>query len=179
MLQLNLKTYFGDDLHDYPENPEDIKKFVEIERHEIQLLNGDEKYKRMSHLAVRYRQLKNYEEAHELFKIVHSYFNNHNPQMEMVNYLRWSDVFRFEKRSDEAWIILEKVEEILFKQQFKEYQDFYLQHLGKFYFDKCEYKKAYECFEKALIIRLKKGNTELSSSSEFALKIAKQKTNSF
>ena len=102
---LNLKNYFGDDLHDYPENPEDLKKFIEFEKLEILNLVGDEKYKRISRLAVHYRQLRNYDEAHELFKMASGYFEKNNPQMEMVNYLRWGDVFRFEKRFDENALI--------------------------------------------------------------------------
>ncbi len=172
---LNLKTYFGDDLHDYPENPEDLKKFIEFEKLEILNLVGDEKYKRISRLAVHYRQLRNYDEAHELFKMASGYFENTNPQMEMVNYLRWGDVFRFEKRFDEAWDILKKAEQILLTHQFMDYQDFYFQHLGKLFFDKGEYEKALECFENALSLRIKKANPELISSTEFALKITKQK----
>ncbi len=175
---LNLKTYFGDDLHAYPENTEDLKKFIEIEKQEIQNLNGVEKYKRISHLAGHCRLLGNYSEAHELFKISSGYFENSNPQMEMINYIRWADVFRLEKRFDETFSFLKKAEAILFAHKFKDYQDFYFQHLGKFHFDKCEYERAFECFKDAHAIRMKKGNPELISSTEFALKITKQKLNS-
>lgn len=172
---LNLKTYFGDDLQDYPESPEDLKKFIEFEKQEILNLTGDEKHKRISRLAVHCRQLRNYNEAHELFKMASGYFENTNPQMKMVNYLRWGDVFRFERRFDQAWDILKKAEQILLTHQFMDYQDFYFQHLGKLFFDKDEYEKALECFEKALSLRIKKANSELISSTEFALEITKQK----
>jgi tetratricopeptide (TPR) repeat protein len=174
-IKLNLKTYFGEDLHDYPENPEDIKKFIEIEIHKIDELSGDEKYKKLSLLAVHYRQLRNYDKAHELFKLASGYFENINPQMELVNYLRWADVFRFEKKFQEANKLLKKVETIISNHSILEYEDFYLQHLGKLFFDKTEYKIACEYFEKALVLRRKKANPELISSTEFALKIAKQK----
>ena len=58
---LNLKTYFGDDLHDYPESPDDLKKFIEIEKQEIHGLTEDEKPKRISRLAVHCRRLRNYD----------------------------------------------------------------------------------------------------------------------
>jgi len=172
---LNLKTYFGDDLHDYPENPNDLRDFIEIERQEIRNLSGAEKHKRISQLGVRCRQLGNYDEAHELFKTASAYFENTNPQYAMVNALRWGDVFRFEKRFDEALDTLKKAEKILLTHKFMEYQDFYLQHLGKLFFDKSDYKMALACFEKALALRIKKDNPDLISSTEFALKVTKQK----
>lgn len=139
--ELNIKTYFGDDLQDYPENPEDLKKFIELEKQEILNFVNDEKYKKMSRLAVHCRQLRNYDEAHELFKTASGYFENTNSKMEMINYLRWGDVFRFEKRFDEAWNMLKKAEQILLNRHFTDYQDFYFQHLGKLFFDKNEYQK--------------------------------------
>lgn len=87
--ELNLKTYFGEDLRDYPENPEDLEKYCEHEELEIQSLTRDEKYKRMSLLAVRYRQLRNFEKAHELFRGASDYFKTPNPLMDMINTLRW------------------------------------------------------------------------------------------
>ncbi len=172
---LNLKTYFGDNLHDFPESPEDLKKFIEIEEKEIQNLMADEKFKRLSRLAGLYRLLGDYSKAHERFKKTSLHFENTNPQMEMVNYLRWADVFRFEKRFDDCLDKLKKAEKILTSHSIHDYQDFYSQHLGKFYFDKGEYKKALECFKDALDLRKKKGNPELISSTKFALKITKQK----
>lgn len=174
-IKLNLKTYFGDNLHDYLENTDDMKKFVEIEIQKIDELIGDEKFKKISKLAVNYRQLRNYDKAHELFKMASGYFENTNPQMEMINYLRWADVFRFENNFQQSHNLLKKVEKIILTHSIFEYEDFYLQHLGKLYFDKTEYKMACECFEKALLLRIRKANPELISSTEFALKIAKQK----
>lgn len=173
--KLNLKTYFGEDLHDYLENPDDMKKFIEIESQKISELSGEEKFKKVSKLAVHFRQLRNYDKAHELFRMASGYFEKINPQMEMVNYLRWADVFRFENKFQEANDLLKKVGTMISTYSFFEYEDFYLQHLGKLYFDKTEYKNAYECFEKALVLRTKKANPELISSTEFALKITKQK----
>lgn len=172
---LNLNFYFGDDLHDYPESPEDLKAFVEREHQEVKQLTGAERFKRLSRLAINYRQLRNFEKAHELFKEASDYFEKSDLQMEMVNYLRWADVFRFEKRFDEAFEILKKVEEILSSSSFSDYQDFYFQHLGKLYFDKGEYEMALKCFEDALKLRTQKKNPELISSTELALKITKQK----
>lgn len=175
MTSLNLKTYFGDDLHDYPESPEDLKKFVEMEGQEITNLTGDEKFKRLSRLAGHYRQLREFDKAHDLFQEASKHFEINNSQLEMINYLRWADVYRFEKKFDEASDLLEKVKQNLSVNPLSDYRDFYLQHLGKLYFDKGEYKKALQCFEDALILRKEKQNAELISSTEFALKITKQK----
>jgi tetratricopeptide (TPR) repeat protein len=173
--KLNLKTYFGEDLRDYLENPDDMKKFIEIDSQKITELSDEEKFKKVSQLAVHFRQLRNYEKAHELFKLASDYFEQANPKMEMINNLRWADVFRFENKFQEANDLLKKVEAIISTHSIFEYEDFYLQHLGKLYFDKTEFKSACECFEKALILRTKKANPELISSTEFALKITKQK----
>ena len=173
--QLNLETCYGDDLHDYPENPEHIQKFIESEIQNIEKLEGDEKFKRISQLAVYYRLLRNFDKAHELFKLASSYFENNSSKMEMVNFLRWSDVFRFEKRFHEAFDLLNKVGNIISTHLFADYEDFYFQHLGKLHFDMADYIKALECFEKALSLRLCKGNPELIQSTEFALKRVNQK----
>lgn len=170
----NLRSLFSDDLQDYPENPTDLKKFVEIEKNEIKKLTGEEKYKRLSRLAVQARQLRNYEEAHVFFKEASQFFEINSPKMEMINYLRWADNFRFEKKFAEAWTLLKKAENTLLKNNFVDYQDFYLQHLGKLYFDKNDYKEALSCFEKTLLLRKKKKNPELISSTEFAIEIAKK-----
>ncbi len=172
---LNLKTYFADDLHDYPESPTDVKRFIEIEENEIQTLMGEEKFKRLSQLAAFHRLLGDYNKAHDFFKKTSKYFENNNPQMEIINYLRWADVFRFEKRFDECLELLKKAENILLSHTPPHYQDFYFQHLGKYNFDKGEYRKALECFEMSLHLRMKKANAELIASAEFSIKITKQK----
>jgi tetratricopeptide (TPR) repeat protein len=172
---LNLKSYFGYDLHDYPESPEDLKKFVEIESQEITKMTGDEKFKRLSRLAGHYRQLREFDKVHDLFQEASKHFEKTNSQMEMINFLRWADVFRFEKKFDEALGLLDKVKKNLSANSLSDYRDFYLQHLGKLYFDRGEYKKALQCFEDALVLRKEKQITELISSTEFALKITKQK----
>jgi tetratricopeptide (TPR) repeat protein len=129
----------------------------------------------MSRLAAHCRILNNFIEAHEFFSAASLYFKGKSPRMEMINDLRWADVFRFEKRFDEAWIVLKKVEQSILANQFLDHQDFYLQHLGKFYFDKQDYEKALESFEQALELRLKKADLDLISSTDFAIKITKQK----
>lgn len=173
--KFNIKNYFGEDLHDYLENPEDVKKFIETEIHKIDELNDEEKFKKLSQLAVHHRQLRNYDKAHELFKIASGYFEQANSKMEMINNLRWADVFRFEKRFQEALDLLNKAKKLISTHSFFDYEDFYLQHLGKLYFDKGDYRNALECFEKALKLRIGKANPELISSTELALKITKQK----
>ena len=130
---LNINIYFGDDLKDYPENTKDLRLFVELESLEIQKLSGIEKYKAISRLAVNYRQLQNYQEAHKLFQIASEHFEMHHPLLEMINSLRWADVFRFENRFNEAWTLLEKTQKLISFHQISDYKDFYLQHLGKFY----------------------------------------------
>jgi len=174
---MNLKTYFKDDLHDYLENPEATEAFVKVEKQEIKKLSGDEKYKRLSRLAVFQRLLGHLSEAHEMFKQAGEHFEKNHTQMQMINYLRWADAFRFEKRFAEAETILQKAEEILKGDNFTNYEDFYFQHLGKLFFDKDDFKSALSCFEKALQLRIKKGDRELIASTEFAIEITRRRHN--
>lgn len=176
---LNLKTYFGEDLHEYPENPEDIKKFIEIELQKINELDVEDQFKKLSQLAVYYKLLKNYTQAHELLSQASDYYGKNNLKLAMINDLRWADVFRYEKRFEEARKILLMVEKSISINLFFDYEDFYFQHLGKLFFDQNDFKNAYAYFEKALKLRLKKNIPELISSTEWALKITEQKMEKF
>lgn len=175
----NLNTIFSDDLYDYPEIPSSIKNHIEIENQRIQNCTGDDKFKKLSRLAVCYRQIFEFTKAHELFKTVSEHFENKNPTMQLVNFIRWSDVFRFEKKFDDCLFVLDKANQILMHtstcdlnstNDLKfEYKDFYIQHLGKLYFDRGQYPQAMNCFKQALELRLKKSNPELIASTEWAI----------
>lgn len=175
MGESNLKVYFKEDLHDYPEDYDQMAEYVKAEFSVLENLSGVDKFKKISHLAVYSRVLGNYGQAHELFQIASDYFEKSDSKLNLVNLIRWSDVFRFEKKFDEGFKTLQKAEKILNKNNFSDYQDFYLQHLGKIYFDREEYEKAFALFEKVLKLRMIKKNSELISSTEYALKVTKQK----
>ncbi len=171
----NLKSFYSDDLHDYPEIPSQIEKFIDLEERKIDFLEQLARHKKISQIAVYYRQLRNYRKANDLFKIASIFFKKTDLKMDLINNIRWADVFRFEKKFEEAHDLLNKVESVLALNQFTEYQDFYFQHLGKLYFDKGDYELALHNFEKAFSIRVKKQNAELISSTSFAIKSTKQK----
>jgi tetratricopeptide (TPR) repeat protein len=75
----------------------------------------------------------------------------------------------------EAERILKKAEVILKQDNISNYKDFYLQHLGKLFFDKGDFKNALTCFEKAMQLRIKKESAELISSTQFAIEITKSR----
>lgn len=175
--QLNLKVYFKDDLHDYPEDHEQMTEYIKAEFLMLEMLSGLDKFEKVSQLAVYSRILRSYSQAHELFQMAADYFEKNDSKMCLINLIRWADVFRFEKRFDEALAMLEKVEKILNENNYSDYQDFYWQHLGKLYFDIKDFKMANSCFDKALELRKLKKNPELISSTEFAIKFVNQKLN--
>lgn len=177
-MSLETKTYFKDDLHDYPENPELLESYVTIESEKAEVLEGIDRFKKFSQLAVYHRLLGNYSKSHDLFQAAEVYFLANDLKMTMINYLRWSDVFRFEKKFNECERALEKVKKILDQEGYFDYQDFYFQHLGKLYFDRGEFENAIFCFEKALELRVAKKDIDLISSTEFAIKITKAKLSS-
>ncbi len=168
---------FKDDLHDYPENPQLLARHVAIESEKAEALDGIERFKKLSQLGVCYRLLGNYPKAHELFQAADAYFAVNDLKMTMINYLRWSDVFRFEKKFNEADLALENAKKILDQRDYPDYLDFYFQHLGKLHFDRGEFKIALSCFEKALDLRVMKKDADLISSTEFAIKVTKARLN--
>ena len=95
---------------------------------------------------------------------------NHK-KMAMINYIRWSDVFRYENRFEEALSLLEKAKGILINNNFTDYEDIYFQHKGKIHFDCQDFAVANLNFEKVLEIRLKKKNLELIKSTHFAIEM--------
>lgn len=172
---LNLNSYFDDELRSHPENPDDLRKYIESEIKDAEQLDGDEKYKKLSRVAVHYGQLNELKKAHEIFSKASTQFEKSNTQMAMINFIRWADIFRFEKNFGEASLTLQRARDILNQNSFPDYEDFYFQHKGKFHFDKGEFKEALSHFEKALEIRAKKNNSELISSTELAIQRTKKK----
>lgn len=172
---LNLAIYFGEDLHDYPECLEDVKEYIDILKEELGHLNGDEKHKKMSLLGSYYRLIGECKEAHPYFGAAYFYFAGRNPQLEIVNMLRWADAFRFEKRFDEAQKILKQAEAVISESDNSDYHDFLEQHFGKLHFDMGNYKAALECFERAYSLRLAKGVKDLIESSDLAIRLTKHR----
>lgn len=174
---LNLNSYFDDELHSHPENPEDLRKYIETEIVDAEKLEGDEKYKKLSRVAVHLGQLGELKKAHEMFGQASAQFEKSNAQLAMINLIRWADIFRFEKNFSEALAVLQKAREILNQNSFPDYEDFYFQHKGKFHFDQGEFNEALGYFEKALALRMKKNNQELIASTELAIQSTKKKMN--
>ena len=175
MTKLNLNTYFGEDLRAYPESSKDVVSYIAQEQIAIADLNGSEKFKRLSRLAVKLGQVQEYAKAHVHFSDAADFFSESSAIMSMLNFIRWADIFRFEKRFEEALEKLNRAEALLSQNQFTEYEDFFNQHKGKLYFDKGEYAQALKHFEKAMSLRVGKNDLELVASTDLAIKITKLK----
>jgi|GEM_PF-5467143 Tetratricopeptide repeat. len=175
MTNLNLNTYFGEDLRAYPESAKDVLAYIEQEISTVTDLTGSEKFKRLSRVAVKLGQVQEYAKAHVHFSAAADFFSESSAVMSMLNFIRWADIFRFEKRFDEALEKLNRAEALLTQNQFSEYEDFFNQHKGKLYFDKGEYAQALKHFEKAMLLRAGKKDSELIASTDLAIKITKLK----
>ena len=61
------------------------------------------------------------------------------------------------------------------QKEVSEYLHFAIQHLGKCYFDQQEYDVALQCFNDSLEIRKKIGDAALIESTQFAIRITKER----
>jgi tetratricopeptide (TPR) repeat protein len=184
--KFDLTYFYDDELKATPNNRSDMSVFVKIEKEviektDIQSLSSKDSslfLSRLGNLANFLKILRRNEEADQIYGLINELIKRFNlgEKTKFVNKLRWADNYRYLGRFDiaETWFE-DCFQEIRNDKSLSRYMDFYLQHLGKVYFDQKKYVNALKLFSRALRIRQKKGDQELISSTVQALKATRSK----
>ena len=96
----------------------------------------------------------------------------------LINRIRLANTFQWQKNFSKSNLIFNEIEEELScieKGSFKNYEDFLFQHIGKNKFDQNNYEEALYYFNKAIMIRLEKGDQELIDSTNLAINTVRNK----
>ncbi|WP_035436109.1 tetratricopeptide repeat protein [Bacillus sp. UNC322MFChir4.1] len=83
-----------------------------------------------------------------------------------INKLRLAHVYHWERNFEEAHKIFNELLHLLQQNELTTYEDFFYQHYGKCKIDEGNISTALTYFQKALQIRVKKGDQELIRSTE-------------
>ncbi|PEI91554.1 hypothetical protein CN679_13870 [Bacillus pseudomycoides] len=86
-----------------------------------------------------------------------------------INKLRLAHVYHWEKDFEKANEIFTELFHMLQQNDLAHYEDFLYQHYGKSKLDEGDLKAAFSYFQKALQIRLEKGNEELIRSTKLCI----------
>lgn len=178
-LPFDMSFSFGPDLREKPNTPDEMIQGTEYLKSELaSIREAFEQAQVKSHLGVYQRILLELESSHDNLKDALAYFRSVEDdlkvlvtQIRFAHTLQWQKQFQLaEKELEEALLTTRN------HPRYQSHQDFVLQHLGKLRFDQGLYRQALENFEKALIIREKKGVPDLIQSTKFALKIVSDLT---
>ncbi|WP_374015829.1 tetratricopeptide repeat protein [Paenibacillus thiaminolyticus] len=106
--------------------------------------------------------------------------SRNNERGVFANKIRLANTYQWNKEYAEADILFHELEEEIATVDISTreiYEDFLYQHFGKNKFDQEQYEEALIHFNKALQIRLNKGNQELIQSTTLAIDTTRKKIN--
>ena len=172
-IPFDISYTFDSDLRDVPHSPQEMEKAVLYL--EARIASGEldelEEIQALGMAGVLLRVLGRLDKAHDcLERAVALCKQQGNVRGELVNTLRLAHVYQWQRdyatadalfSSALAWCKSDP--------SLADYLDFAYQHTGKSLFDQGRYHEAAEMFERALKIRLNKGDAELIGSTRLAL----------
>ncbi|SIT81761.1 tetratricopeptide repeat protein [Edaphobacillus lindanitolerans] len=175
----NLDYHFDENLREVPVSRTDMLCYVKhLKSRSEQICENDEELAgTYSLIGVYSRMLGHMEDSKKYLRLAIG-MNNRSGDLErlFVNELRLAYAYQWEHdylRSNELFEKLMVQSET--DREHRIYQDFVYQHHGKNLFDQGDYQSALTYFERALGIRQEKANEELIDSTEFAIRICKEK----
>ncbi len=170
------------DLRDYATNVQDhLKATAVLQNHLIKIECNKARVKALGQLGSLLRRISKLDEARQCFEqaieVVQS--NNLNQKYLLTNSIRLAHTYQWLEKFDLSNALFsEVIKNCLDSSNLKLYLDYAYQHAGKNYFDQKSYELALSYFNKALKIRLKKGNPELVTSTKIAINACNQRIGS-
>ncbi|EEK81876.1 hypothetical protein bcere0010_45440 [Bacillus cereus ATCC 4342] len=107
------------------------------------------------------------ESKYYLQEAIKYYIQTDNTQGIFINKLRLAHTYYWERKFAAANTIFIELLQTL--PDLPAYEDFFYQHYGKSKLDEGDFQTALTCFQKALQIRLQKGNEELIHSTKLCI----------
>ena len=171
--------FIDDNLRDIPKNPELVKQRVEyLESQVRETSSSDEQVKFYGEMGGLYRVLGQLELAEDFLQKALALVkeNNLGQRMYVIFGIRLAHVWQWQKKFEKSNFLFERLLQICRQEKDCEnLLDFTYQHQGKNFFDQGNYKRALECFSRALDIRVKRKNLDLIQSTEFAIQVTQKK----
>ncbi len=175
----NLNYSFDENLRDVPENPKDVRKFIQSQMSKLKAVKDPVgRVKILEKLGSFSRMIGELDEAQEFLGEALELIGRNDLGIELwvANGIRLAHVFQWQGNYDVAReMFLDIMEMCEDNKEVADYLHFTVQHLGKYYFDLGEYEEAFQCFEDALEMRKEIGDIDLIESSQFALKVTEAK----
>ncbi|WP_230875029.1 tetratricopeptide repeat protein [Lysinibacillus cavernae] len=173
----NLDFYFDKHLREVPISKNDMIKGIDFLKNEIlsHCDNGQELASIYGLIGVYSRIINKIEESKKYLSLaieLNRQLGNH--KRIFVNELRLAHTYQWEKNFQESNKIFKKLMEQSENNSDNHYLDFVYQHYGKNLYDQSDYRLALTYFEKALRLRVNKGNQELIDSTEYAISICNE-----
>ncbi|WP_059170524.1 tetratricopeptide repeat protein [Bacillus sp. FJAT-27445] len=180
-IPFNMEFSFDESLREVPVSIPDMKSGVSFLKDQLHTKDSETKEQAALNglIGVYCRILKNFEESKKY--LLHAIEINeklNNKKGWFVNELRLAHTYQWEgdfQKSNGMFGKLLKDAEC--SQDTNDYLDFLYQHQGKNLFEQQNYELAAVFFEKALVIRMEKGNEELIVSTRHALEVCSNKKN--
>lgn len=172
-IPFNISTHFGEDLRDYPDDPEEMARAVSYLQEQLRHkgLEAGERAKLLGTLGVLCRTLMRLPESVGYLEEAAALCARlENGRGEVANLLRLAHAYQWLRdfgRSDSIFAeVLARCER---EAGLADYVDFAYQHYGKSLFDQDRHEEALAMFSRALALRLEKGDEELVASSRLAV----------
>lgn len=174
-MSFDTSTHFDENLRDVPNNPDEMRQALATLKGQVEHLSDPvEKIRVLGQIGSYARLLHDFETAKTALREAIGLSQNHL-RAKLTNQIRLAHVYQWEGNfavSNGLFsVILDTCQRHL-----PELLDFAYQHAGKNQFDQQHYVQAAELFERALQIRLEKGESELIDSSWIALETARRKS---
>lgn len=165
-------------LHEYAEDPEALSRYIELLKNEIKMaVEPIDKVRRLGETGVYLRSAGHLEEAEiyllQALAIIETY--ELGLKIETQQKIRLAHIYQWQKNFSGSDELFEEVLNTCRQQnEADSYLPFALQHAGKNYFDQQKYKKALECFEEALKLRIERASPpDQIASTEQALRVTR------
>jgi tetratricopeptide (TPR) repeat protein len=175
--KLSTAYRFDRDLREVPDAPDEMDAAVVALIGELEKpgLDASEELQLLGQIGVMCRMLGRLDDAERyLQRAVALSKQVGSERSRQVNRIRLAHVYQWQGRFGLSDPIFEEAVALCERREaLSAYLDFALQHYGKSLFDQGRYAEAERLFERALQLRLAKGDDSLAASSRFALDVTR------
>lgn len=171
MKEYNLDIYFDENLHDRPQNENDMDLYVQEKKIALSTIqNPVERVKALGEIGTYLRILGYLGEARDYLLKSLEIIERHNlgEAWKITQQIRLAHVYQWQSCFDLSNPMFDDLMALAQSRDLGHLNDFIWQHAGKNYFDQMKWAQAKACFEKALVLR------EARNASEDLLESARQ-----
>lgn len=178
-IPFDISYHFDENLHDIPNSPVQMQQAIDFLQSKFDNSYHDVRQQIfLAGLIGGYaRMLHNFSTAEQTFATALKLCDLlEDERLKTANLIRLAHLHQWQHQYDLSESLLERViVKCSSSPQLELYLDFAYQHLGKCKFDRAEYEAAQNYFNKAIKLRLQKGDRQLIYSTQLALDVVKRR----